>query len=198
MQGSFQIGGDACGRRRARLHCPPGMAILRTKSPRRRPAEALRRAVDCLPVATREAMLDSLQSERIVTGAYATQDGGVCPMLAAHRRGGRTSLASFARAWDRYTGAQRPGRPATEREVRTLEAMLLVSLGLDFETGPFADAVRDHQRLVRGRFEREARRGDAIAPPEAAPVPRRLDRADARGALSLLRELEEELAAPAD
>ena len=27
-------------------------------------------------------------------------------MLAAHRNGGRTSLASFARAWDRYTGAR--------------------------------------------------------------------------------------------
>ncbi len=31
-------------------------------------------------------------------------------MLAAHRNGGRTSLASFARAWDRYTGAGK--RPA--------------------------------------------------------------------------------------
>ena len=40
-------------------------------------------------------------------------------MLAAHRNGGRTSLASFARAWDRYTGAPRRPRPATERELNT-------------------------------------------------------------------------------
>ena len=51
-------------------------------------------------------------------------------MLAAHRNGGRTSLASFARAWDRYTGAKRP-RPATRREVRTLRSLLESSLAGD-------------------------------------------------------------------
>ena len=44
-------------------------------------------------------------------------------MLAAHRNGGRTDLASFARSWDRYTDARRP-RLATEREVRTLTSLL--------------------------------------------------------------------------
>jgi hypothetical protein len=82
--------------------------------------------VDTLPIETKEAMLFGLQNETIVTGAY-THDGGICPMLAAHRRGGRTSQLAFAHAWDRYTGARR-GRPATERELRTLRVMLEASL----------------------------------------------------------------------
>jgi hypothetical protein len=79
-----------------------------------------------LPIATKRAMLFGLEQEMIVTGAY-THDGGVCPMLAAHRRGGRTSQESFAEAWDRYTGA-RKARPASERELRTLRVMLEASL----------------------------------------------------------------------
>ncbi len=42
-------------------------------------------------------------------------------MLAAHRRGGRTSLATFARAWDSYTGAPK-ARLATQRELRRAPA----------------------------------------------------------------------------
>jgi hypothetical protein len=98
---------------------------------RRRPARDLRLAVDCLPLATRQAMLDGIASSRIIVGAYTDRKGGVCPMLAAHRNGGRTSLASFARAWDRYTGAARRARPATERELNTLRAMLEASIGLE-------------------------------------------------------------------
>jgi plasmid stabilization system protein ParE len=79
-----------------------------------------------LPIETKQAMLVGLDNETIVTGAY-THDGGICPMLAAHRRGGRTSRESFAHAWDRYTGANK-GRAASEREIRTLRAMLDASL----------------------------------------------------------------------
>jgi hypothetical protein len=79
-----------------------------------------------LPIETKRAMLVGLDNERIVTGAY-THDGGICPMLAAHRRGGRTDRESFAHAWDRYTGANK-GRRATEREIRTLRCMLEASL----------------------------------------------------------------------
>src|SRR3954453_16597994 len=93
------------------------------KRVRRRPARDLRLAVDCLPLETRRAMLDGIASSRIIVGAYTDRKGGICPMLAAHRNGGRTSLASFARAWDRYTGVKRP-RLATRREVRTLGAIL--------------------------------------------------------------------------
>jgi hypothetical protein len=98
---------------------------------RRRPARDLRTAIDCLPLQTREAMLDGIGAGRIIVGAYTDHQGGVCPMLAAHRNGGRTSLASFARAWDRYTGAPRRARPATRRELTTLRAMLEASIALE-------------------------------------------------------------------
>jgi hypothetical protein len=85
-------------------------------------------AIDCMPRTTRQAMLDGITSNRIIVGAYTDRHGGVCPMLAAHRHGGRTALASFARAWDRYTSAHGRPRPATDRELRTLKAMLQASL----------------------------------------------------------------------
>jgi hypothetical protein len=92
----------------------------------RNAAARLRAAVDMLPIATKQAMLVGLENETIVTGAY-THDGGICPMLAAHRRGGRTDRESFAKSWDRYTGANK-GRVATPREIRTLRCMLEASL----------------------------------------------------------------------
>lgn len=95
----------------------------------RKAAERLRGAVDMLPDETKRAMLQGIQDETIVIGAY-TLDGGICPMLAAHRRGGRTDFATFARAWDRYTDADKPRR-ATERELRTLKVMLEASLERD-------------------------------------------------------------------
>jgi hypothetical protein len=123
---------------------------------RRRPAQELRRAVDCLPVGTRTAMLDGLGANRIIVGAYVDRQGGVCPMLAAHRNGGRTNLASFAHAWDRYTKAGRGPRPATEREVRTLRTMLEASIALDDgeAAGPLGDAIADHKRSIASRPER--------------------------------------------
>src|SRR4051794_18104125 len=95
---------------------------------KRKLAQELRQAIDCLPVRTREAMLEGIDANDIIVGAYTDRRGGICPMLAAHRHGGRTSLASFAKAWDRYTGARSRPRPATERELRTLRAMLEASL----------------------------------------------------------------------
>jgi hypothetical protein len=106
---------------------------------RRRPARELRIAIDCLPLQTRKAMLEGIEANRIIVGAYTDRQGGVCPMLAAHRNGGRTSLASFARAWDRYTRARGKPRPATDREVSTLRAMLEASVMLD-ETPPVSEA----------------------------------------------------------
>jgi hypothetical protein len=87
--------------------------------------------VDILPIETKRAMLSALDAETIVTGAY-THDGGICPMLAAHRRGGRTDRDSFAKAWDAYTGADH-GRRATEREIRRLRTMLEASLLAPFD-----------------------------------------------------------------
>jgi hypothetical protein len=92
-------------------------------------------------------MLEGIGENDIIVGAYTDRDGRVCPMLAAHRHGGRTSLASFARAWDRYTGARRP-RPASEREVRTLRAMLEASLIYSDEVGELAEAAAEHRALM--------------------------------------------------
>jgi hypothetical protein len=108
----------------------------------RKRAQDLRRAIDCLPRPTREAMIDGIDSNPIIVGAYTDGSGGVCPMLAAHRGGGRTSLASFARAWDRYTEA-RSARRATGRELRTLQAMLEASLWYEPDTGDLARAAAE-------------------------------------------------------
>jgi hypothetical protein len=94
-------------------------------------------------VNTREAMLQGLRESDIIVGAYTTKDGGVCPMLAAHRRGGRTNLASFARAWDRYTGAAGHPRRASDRELRTLTAMIEASLWADEPRTELERAVRE-------------------------------------------------------
>jgi hypothetical protein len=119
----------------------------------RRTAQELRQAIDCLPVRTREAMLAGIGENDIIVGAYTDRDGRVCPMLAAHRYGGRTSLASFARAWDRYTCARRP-RPATDRELRTLRAMLETSLMFQDEVTELASAAADHRALVEADAKR--------------------------------------------
>ena len=121
---------------------------------RRRPAHELRIAVDCMPLATRKAMLEGIEANRIIVGAYVDRQGGVCPMLAAHRNGGRTSLASFARSWDRYTRAGGRARPATERELRTLTAMLEASIALDDSgDGELGDAIADHRASVERRVQ---------------------------------------------
>jgi hypothetical protein len=84
-----------------------------------------------MPLKSRKAMLGGIEANNIIVGAYTDRQGGVCPMLAAHRNGGRTNLASFARSWDRYTGARGRARPATSRELNTLRAMLEASIALD-------------------------------------------------------------------
>lgn len=125
---------------------------------RRRPrkaAERLRGAVDLLPETTKRAMLQGIEDETIVVGAY-TLDGGICPMLAAHRRGGRTDFATFARAWDRYTDAAKP-RMATERELRTLKVMLEASLMMD--DVDLSDAAAEWKsRKTRSRLPAAVRR----------------------------------------
>src|SRR5215218_9784621 len=116
---------------------------------RRRPARELRIAIDCLPLQTRKAMLEGIEANRIIVGAYADREGGVCPMLAAHRNGGRTSFISFARAWDRFAGARR-ARRATARELGVLEAHLQASMLAEHEhRGELAASIAQHQQLLR-------------------------------------------------
>jgi hypothetical protein len=111
-------------------------------------------------------MLEGIGANEIV-GAYTDRDGRVCPMLAAHRHGGRTSLASFARAWDRYTGASNRPRPASERELRTLRSMLEASLMYGGEpASELATAAQEHRESVeRNRSlapSRRRRRGEPV------------------------------------
>jgi hypothetical protein len=139
------------------------------------PVERLRVAIDCLPVGTREAMLVGVQAnERIIAGAYVDRDGGVCPMLAAHRAGGRTDLLSFARSWDRFTRTNGKPRAASEREVRMLVAQLQDSLmsasGMDLDV-----AISEHRELVR-RSRRTRGRVPDEADPSGEIVARRLRR----------------------
>ncbi len=93
-------------------------------------------------------MLDGIRSSPIVVGAYTDNDGGICPMLAAHRNGGRTSLASFAVAWDAFTDARRP-RLATRREVSTLRSYLEISLLRDEQAGDSVAALAEQIRAER-------------------------------------------------
>ncbi|HKP21855.1 MAG TPA: hypothetical protein VJT68_10075 [Thermoleophilaceae bacterium] len=150
---------------------------------RSRPARDLRTAIDCLPLTTRKAMLGGVESNRIIVGAYTDRSGGVCPMLAAHRNGGRTSLASFARAWDRYTGVRgRKARPATERELNTLTTMLEASIALD-ELPTVSDVVREAKAMREAKRLRVFRRFDEYerAVAELATI-RALNRPDERTA----------------
>jgi hypothetical protein len=50
--------------------------------------EDLRHAIDSLPRETRVAMLDGIRQSDIIVGADPDH-GGICPMLASFRAGGR-------------------------------------------------------------------------------------------------------------
>jgi hypothetical protein len=136
---------------------------MRTR--RRATIEDLRQAIDCLPRRTRAAMLEGIASNDIIVGAYTTGEG-ICPMLAAHRAGGRTSLIAFAQAWDRvaFRGERDArSRRATERELLILRSHLEASLlEDDLPGGELAAARREHEALIA----RRDRPGDADRTPE--------------------------------
>ncbi len=123
-------------------------------SKKRGPASELRAMVDRLPFDTRQAMLEGMDADRIITGRYADRGGGLCPMFAAHRRKGlREGMArvkshwssflhmqrrpraevDFAWAWDRYARgrAGKGPRSATESELLALRTMLQASINRD-------------------------------------------------------------------
>jgi hypothetical protein len=110
-----------------------------------------------MPVATREAMLEGITSfDRIIVGAYTDEHGGVCPMLAAHRCGGRTDFLSFAKSWDRFARPRKGKRAATQRELRILVDQLEASL--EGDTGLELDqAIAEHRALLAAKHRRRAR-----------------------------------------
>jgi len=99
-------------------------------------------------------MLEGITGNEIIVGAYS-RDGGICPMLAAHRAGGRTNLISFAKAWDGFAfrgSRDRMVRRATERELLILRTHLEASLLEDDSPSPdLRAAVTAHLELVGAR-----------------------------------------------
>jgi hypothetical protein len=124
---------------------------------RRSHIQQLRTAIDLMPVRTRVAMLEGVRNNEIIVGAYTDRDGGVCPMLAAHRNGGRTDFLSFARAWDTFTGARR-ARRATRRELTVLVSHLEASLLSEHDVDLGA-AIADHRASLARRHP-DQRPGD--------------------------------------
>jgi hypothetical protein len=153
---------------------------------RRDKAAHLRTAVELLPRHTREGMLRGIDSNPIIVGGYTDGEGGVCPMLAAHRNGGRTSFASFAVAWDAFTGAGKRPRRASRRELRVLRSYLEMSLleddsriGGDGSLASAANRIRADRRksseqeawaLGWGWLRDTSRSERALSEPEREPA----------------------------
>jgi hypothetical protein len=106
-------------------------------------------------------MLDGITRNEIIVGAYTHEDG-ICPMLAAHRAGGRTNFISFAKAWDRFAfGNAKRGRArrATERELLILRTHLEASLLEDEGPAPeLREAIAEHHELMARSEERASAR----------------------------------------
>jgi hypothetical protein len=122
----------------------------------------LRRSIDVLPERTRKAMLSGVASNTVITGSF-TDGTGVCPMVAAHREGGRTNCVSFPEAWDRFCGVHGRNitRAATLEEVSVLRAQLEDSLTIGVSDTFLSDAITDHISLVNARRRRTRKSSDA-------------------------------------
>jgi hypothetical protein len=129
-------------------------------TPREVAVADLRRSIDVLPERTREAMLVGLGNNTVITGAFTGQ--GVCPMMAAHREGGRTSCCSFPEAWDKYTGVYGRSitRVATDYEVQTLRREIEASL--EPVESDLAVAIAEHTAMVEGRRRDRASAGEPV------------------------------------
>lgn len=120
-------------------------------TPREQAVAELRRSIDVLPERTRKAMLVGLGNNTVITGAFAGGDGA-CPMMAAHRAGGRTSVCSFPQAWDTFCGVagRRIVRPATEYEVQILRREIEASLG-PAAPSELSTAIHEYQVGIEAR-----------------------------------------------
>lgn len=113
-------------------------------------AGELRAAIDRLPVTTRRAMLEGIETSPIVVGADGDPRGGVCPVYAISSPPSKRIGRPFARAWDRYAGARLP-RPARERELRTLRSMLETSIELEADPAASLNAAIAEHRASQER-----------------------------------------------
>ena len=104
-------------------------------------------------------MLDGIDANRIIVGAYTDRagrrlpDAGRPPLRRPHQpRELRPRLGPL------HAAGGRP-RPATERELRTLRAMLEASLGLE-DGYLLSEVVDDVKAARRDEAARDARRPD--------------------------------------
>ncbi len=137
-------------------------------------AGELRAAIDRLPLATRTAMLDGIQTNPIIVGADGDPRGGVCPVYAISNPPSRRIGRPFARAWDRYAGARLPRR-ASERELLTLRSMLETSIEMETEQTVFLHAaiVAHKASQARSRAVEPVRETRPPARQTRRPAPRR-------------------------
>ena len=143
-------------------------------TPREEARAELRRSIDVLPERTRKAMLHGLGHNTVITGAFAAAKNGACPMMVAHREGGRTSCCTFPEAWDKFTGVygRQIVREATEYEVQILceeiEASLVPLPNV------LSDAIAEHQAIVQARMQdAEIAAQQPVVEPQETPAPRR-------------------------
>lgn len=135
----------------------------------------LRRSIDVLPERTRKAMLHGLGNNTVITGAFAASKNGACPMMVAHREGGRTSCCTFPEAWDKFTGVY--GRHIV-REATPYEVQILceeIEASLQPLPNVLSDAIAEHQAMVaaRRREPEVPAQQPVVEQPEEAPAPRR-------------------------
>ena len=120
-------------------------------TPREQARAELRRSIDVLPERTRKAMLHGLGNNTVITGAFAASGQGACPMMVAHREGGRTSCCTFPEAWDKFTGVY--GRHIV-REATPYEIQILceeIEASLQPLPSVLSDAIAEHQAIVQAR-----------------------------------------------
>ena len=107
-------------------------------------------------------MLEGIETHPIVAGAYTDGHGGICPMLAAHRHGGRATHLGFSRAWDDLARTNRVRR-ATPRELQILTDLLHASLA-DAAGTDFATVIAEHRAALARHRAPEIRARRLSAP----------------------------------
>jgi len=145
-------------------------------TPREQARAELRRSLDVLPERTRKAMLHGLGNNTVITGAFAASNQGACPMMVAHREGGRTSCCTFPEAWDKFTGVygRHIIREATQYEVQILCEEIEASLVPLPNVLSLSDAIAAHQAIVQARHQQAAVEAQQLAvEAEEAKAPRR-------------------------
>jgi hypothetical protein len=144
-------------------------------TPREQARAELRRSIDVLPERTRKAMLIGLGNNTVITGAFAASGQGACPMMAAHREGGRTSCCTFPEAWDKFTGVygRHIVREATPYEIQILCEEIEASLAPLPKVNPLADAIAEHQAMVAARRQEAELAAQQPVDDEPAEAPRR-------------------------